>query len=395
MLNILFAVLLASVTANPRHIFLLNNVIDTESAPDFKSFSHTSRHFRGLSAEELLAHPLENTFLVHIDGNRSSSVREQIEREHGIELNAYLPHNTFVTLATHELAQAVSVIDGVHWVGNLIQTDKISPTVLAGPESDQGEFVQQPSESAMFNVTISIGAVNSLEALRMTDFNANQSSSPATTIASLIVTLSTTLAEGQMGSLLDRLRGDFVDDDRCRLLYHVPIEVIRPDRLRIDLRSESELQNVAQVVADDPAVLFVERRLKPQFLNRWARGIVESGLAQSADYSTGAGLMSAQYNLHGQGQVIGIADSGIDYNHCFFYDPKYYPAFKAFKTSPTAADIKATDFYHRKIAQYVVYGDAGDDQGGHGTHTSGTIAGQSLSGYTDYAAYEGMAQQRY
>jgi hypothetical protein len=387
-------ILLAVASANPRHILLHNGIVDTETAPDFLSAPHSSRHFHGLSSDELLLHPLPATFLIHLDSNQTSSVRDQLLQDHDLPLQAYLPHHTFVVLATHAQVGAIANVLGVLWVGALSQQDKISPTVLLSPPNHHGEFLAPVSPLAAFNVTIGSGVLNGSEIGRLTSFEAETNTTLPKAASSLIVTLTSAHTLEDLNLIVDRLREDLLHDDRCRILYYVPIKIVRAERIRIDLRSEVDFQKAAQVIADDPAVMFVERRMQPQLFNRWARGILETGLQQSADYTTGAGLLSSQYGLHGQGQVIGIADTGIDYRHCFFNDPNYYPPFKAHKPMPTSADIKASDFYHRKIVQYVVYGDAGDDQGGHGTHTSGTIAGQSIQGNDQYAPYEGMAQQR-
>jgi subtilisin family serine protease len=61
-------------------------------------------------------------------------------------------------------------------------------------------------------------------------------------------------------------------------------------------------------------------------------------------------------NLTGQNQVIGIADTGIDTNHCFFYDSEV----------PVEYNVTMTD--HRKLVLYYAYADETDSEDGHGTH---------------------------
>lgn len=73
------------------------------------------------------------------------------------------------------------------------------------------------------------------------------------------------------------------------------------------------------------------------------------------------------HGLHGEGQVIGMLDSGLDYFHCFFYDP----------SNPIGPN-------HRKVPFYRVYNSAGDNfascEQDHGTHVAGTAAGHDLNG---------------
>ncbi|GFO55262.1 hypothetical protein GMSM_22690 [Geomonas sp. Red276] len=66
-------------------------------------------------------------------------------------------------------------------------------------------------------------------------------------------------------------------------------------------------------------------------------------------------------NLHGEGQIIGVGDSGLDYDMPWFRDPAGAPV------GPT----------HRKLVGYSsTYGDDYDaDNPGHGTHVCGTLGG--------------------
>ncbi len=74
-----------------------------------------------------------------------------------------------------------------------------------------------------------------------------------------------------------------------------------------------------------------------------------------------------RHGLHGEGQVIGMLDSGLDYFHCFFIDP----------SNPIGPN-------HRKVPFYLVYNSSGDDFAScdqdHGTHVAGTAAGYDLNG---------------
>lgn len=76
--------------------------------------------------------------------------------------------------------------------------------------------------------------------------------------------------------------------------------------------------------------------------------------------------------LSGDGQVIGIGDTGLDVNSCFFHDPDY----------------PAPGPHHRKIIQYRSYADFSDGNG-HGTHICGLLAGHSL--HKDMQQYDGIA----
>ena len=61
--------------------------------------------------------------------------------------------------------------------------------------------------------------------------------------------------------------------------------------------------------------------------------------------------------LDGSGQVVGLSDTGIDVQNCYFYDADF--------DKPTE-DLDTNG--HRKIAQYRAYADDKDEELGHGTH---------------------------
>lgn len=94
--------------------------------------------------------------------------------------------------------------------------------------------------------------------------------------------------------------------------------------------------------------------------------------------------------MRGEGQIVGCADTGIDYDHCFFNDDTQPPFSASHQKSPN----------HRKIiAYYSVDGaDYQDEVGGHGSHVVGSIAGNTLVvGSTDQQSaiseYNGAAPQ--
>lgn len=72
-----------------------------------------------------------------------------------------------------------------------------------------------------------------------------------------------------------------------------------------------------------------------------------------------------------QGEIYAIADTGIDYENCMFYDHRYQP--QRFDK----VDKLDVYFYqgHRKIMAYYRYMDALDDRDGHGTHSSSVLVG--------------------
>lgn len=74
--------------------------------------------------------------------------------------------------------------------------------------------------------------------------------------------------------------------------------------------------------------------------------------------------------LKGDDEVIAIADTGLDVNSCYFYDPQG-------QVSPSKIGTTNVDSKYRKVVQYQYSGcgDKNDAEGGHGTHVAGIAVG--------------------
>lgn len=75
--------------------------------------------------------------------------------------------------------------------------------------------------------------------------------------------------------------------------------------------------------------------------------------------------------ITGNGQYIGIGDTGVDHYHCFFYDEKNAVPFQRLQREQVA------ESKHRKFHGFWKYMDDLDSEQGHGSHVSGTAAGNA------------------
>jgi subtilisin family serine protease len=95
--------------------------------------------------------------------------------------------------------------------------------------------------------------------------------------------------------------------------------------------------------------------------------------------------------LRGEGQVIGVMDTGLDVDHCLFDDPAYgLPALNGdsgTEVSPEHRKVLAVDFYWQNDWPDPGIGDWDDN--GHGTHVAGSAAG--YGGGDGGVTYDGMA----
>jgi len=102
--------------------------------------------------------------------------------------------------------------------------------------------------------------------------------------------------------------------------------------------------------------------------NRFASQIVQS-------FNQPAETKMWKRGLNGEGQLIGVGDTGLDYYHCFFYDSANpVPQSQRERRNNPPQPSK-----HRKIAAFWELQDKIDTTDGHGTHVSGTAVGEAAT----------------
>lgn len=145
--------------------------------------------------------------------------------------------------------------------------------------------------------------------------------------------------------------------------------------LNIEQLDEECLMSYILYLAGSSSVLSISISSSPQLMNYEARGRMQSGKVEVEPYH--------EAGLTGQGQVCGIADSGLYDLSCFFVDDSnVYPTVLTSRTG-------IIEPFRRKVIQYIPYADTLDDLGGHGTHVSGAVAGSSLS---EFGKLDGLAR---
>jgi len=133
---------------------------------------------------------------------------------------------------------------------------------------------------------------------------------------------------------------------------------------------------------DDSSILMIDE-LKPiQFSTRFSGGFVDTG-NQFLSFENGFLVSPRLFNkvgLNGDGEIVGLTDSGIDYLNCWFNDPEV----------PLIPGV--INMTHRKIVHYSPWKDKYDYSPGHGTHTAAILAGKANSNFVS-SQYNGIAPE--
>ena len=121
---------------------------------------------------------------------------------------------------------------------------------------------------------------------------------------------------------------------------------------------------------EDRSILQISPYSPPILFNRFSRGSIQQDKfkVEFNDLLLIPDLPMYKHGILGTGQVVTVIDSGLDYRSCFFKDNTIPPP------------VNVTSFTHRKLIRYEPFADDSDASHGHGTHTSGTVAGKADCG---------------
>lgn len=138
------------------------------------------------------------------------------------------------------------------------------------------------------------------------------------------------------------------------------------------LRVAPPSQSQHQALAEDARLFWMEPRRAKRLLNDRSVWVCQTGMAGQTTPVHDAGI-------RGEGQIIGFLDTGVDADHCSFFDPA--------QGLPTATP----NLSQRKIVAYFDLGAEGNwDSQGHGTHVGGSLAGDN-SPHGLHNGVDGMA----
>jgi len=161
-----------------------------------------------------------------------------------------------------------------------------------------------------------------------------------------------------------------------------------PEKAMMEVAGALALKKTVAMLALHPRVHWIEARSEITMRNK------EAGLAlQSTDANS---HRIWQKGILGAGQIVGLADTGIDYDNCLFHDA-------AMPLPPRCVGLGFVEntayinHSHRKIVTYRRFqgSDFQDYPNGHGTHVAGSIAGSTTSTSTPELTFAHQVRCRF
>ena len=149
---------------------------------------------------------------------------------------------------------------------------------------------------------------------------------------------------------------------------------------------DMQIKKAKFLIASFNEVKWIEPEMIHYVSNKFSRYVTQSYTEPGQNGKTTVW----DHGLHGEDQVVGIGDSGLDVGSCFFNDPA-----NTYGTITKGLAVEKPN--HRKVTQYVPFADGGPGNGNpgenldHGTHVAGSVAGKSRQ--NGGGIYDGMAYE--
>jgi len=307
------------------------------------------------------------SYLVHFAPGvtLNSRLHEEFKQKTGIELGSYFPHRSYMVMATPEQASMIEskmnnededvVVD---WIGEVPNESKVvSPALVALMEMSGSELKDAAEWTDGLRLNIQLQPLPRLRQATDKDQQSQPQKRSVEELKDLASTLHSFVLEhfpALDGSKLNIFGVEGSSNNLLRLKYTEPLPA-------------AQVKRIVDVLTQVVEVRVVELWQSFQLYNEAAQALIQSGTTSSSS-SDARPIWS--HGLRGSGQMVGSADSGLDWDHCMF---------DGSSASAPPPNFVATG---RKVVTYVPLADGLDDVNGHGTHVAGSIVGHAPASFT-------------
>ena len=299
-------------------------------------------------------------YLVRVENPVPAGLADYLRELSGGRFFRYLPHDTFVMALAESAIQKARQRQGVVDVFEFPASMKMEPDLLthisavgashAPPTGQPQRTLKRTSEDAPFVVQVML---------------AYGGSSWASEAKALVTGWRAAIAAKGLAA---------------------EIVLASEHKVVVSVDGVHMLKKVTDWLVRQPLVHWVQERREITLRNKHGSKAVQSWNASTHEIW--------DRGIDGSGQIVGVADTGIDYDNCFFRDSTMPTPAMCTGSNPPATFINHN---HRKIVTYRSFSgsDDLDYYGGHGTHVAGSVAGSaqsSVSAEQNFASqYDGSA----
>ena len=232
----------------------------------------------------------------------------ELEAASGVKLGPYFPHNAYLIVATFDRACRVSRSRHVAWVGERQASHKLDESILDMNRREASAEAAQSSGAGSGRAP-GIGSIS----------------------VALNVMLWPHMHTGSTASTSDWLGKQLLEGIMNEFAVNSSVRAPGSDKLVVETTTD-QMHQIAEWLGQDASVVAVERKTKFAARNDASNRILLSG---SSAASTRDSTAFAKSGLNGSGVVVGVADTGLDFDHCmlwqqpfpwFCFDP--YPSLK-------------------------------------------------------------------
>src|SRR6267143_505869 len=305
-------------------------------------------------------------YLVQFNGPVTNAMKQQLTAS-GVTILYYIAYNTFIVRADGPAIDRAAALPTVRWTGIFEPAYKLSPRLsdefgaIAQHAMDRARYGDQTSADAVTVVGSGMASKTLVDTgLATTANGAMQKVSPVATslggrssapsgAEAATATITVEIMAFETARVPEIVRAVSLLGGR-----QVSYTFGQTGGVRVELQ-KSLLEKLARV----PRVMYIDRFVQPYVFNDLARWVVQSG-----DTTTFATPVH-DHGIHGTNQTVTIGDTGIDYKHPDFWDPN--------NATPGPTARKLTAYY--KDCGNTGHCDLNDNGINHGTHTSGSAAG--------------------
>lgn len=255
----------------------------------------------------------EQQWLIHV--SPTIDIQATNNALHPYKLGVYFPHNTYLFVAPSTALDKVKSLPQVLWVGKFLPEYKFAKNLNEKLKSSDGSLL------------IKLAPQVSSDPLRRTIDDAAKIAKQWETNLSVPNT-------------------------------QVTFKAVNKDRILCTVSPSSAASSVAEYISTQSESHYIDTLRNYQYHNKYAKAAVVNAQVPITGYYN--------VNFNGSGQIIGLADTGLDQNSCYFA-----------QASPATSQLNSAA---TKVVRYVSV-NSGDttDQTGHGTFVAGTIAGNTDS----------------